>query len=392
MKYDFTTLIDRSEQGSYKWNGMKRLYPDVPKGIVPFSVADMELKNPPEVVEGLKKYLDEAILGYTGSTEAYLDSVVNWMKRRHNWQIEPEWIVTSPGVVTAFQAAIKSMISPGEGVVILTPVYYPFYSAIKRFSGKTVSVELLNQDGKYLIDFEALEEAFKDENNKLFLFCSPHNPVGRVWTKEELEKLSDLCLKYDMQVISDEIHNDLVLSEAKHTVFATLSEKLAQRMVICTSPSKTFNLAGMQTSNIIIPNETLRNKFYEALNEISDSGLNALGYKACELAYTHSEPWLDELLKLIETNRDLVCECMRSYFPEVVISPLEGTYLLWLDFRAFGLSKEELEEKMVKEALWFTDEGYLFGQGGIGFERINLACPTWVLEEALLRLRKAFNR
>ncbi len=392
MKYDFITLIDRSEQGSYKWNGMKRLYPDVPKGIVPFSVADMELKNPPEVVEGLKKYLDEAILGYTGSTEAYLDSVVNWMKRRHNWQIEPEWIVTSPGVVTAFQAAIKSMISPGEGVVILTPVYYPFYSAIKRFSGKTVSVELLNQDGKYLIDFEALEEAFKDENNKLFLFCSPHNPVGRVWTKEELEKLSDLCLKYDMQVISDEIHNDLVLSEAKHTVFATLSEKLAQRMVICTSPSKTFNLAGMQTSNIIIPNETLRNKFYEALNEISDSGLNALGYKACELAYTHSEPWLDELLKLIETNRDLVCECMRSYFPEVVISPLEGTYLLWLDFRAFGLSKEELEEKMVKEALWFTDEGYLFGQGGIGFERINLACPTWVLEEALLRLRKAFNR
>lgn len=392
MNYDFTTLIDRSEQGSYKWNGMKRLYPDVPKGIVPLSVADMELKNPPEVVEGLKKYLDETILGYTGSTKAYLDSVVNWMKRRHNWQIEPEWIVTSPGVVTAFQAAIKSMISPGEGVVILTPVYYPFYSAIKRFAGETVSVELLNQNGKYLIDFEALEDAFKNENNKLFLFCSPHNPVGRVWTKEELEKLSKLCLKYDMMVISDEIHNDLILSESKHTVFATRSDELAQRMIVCTSPSKTFNLAGMQTSNIIIPNETLRNKFDEALNEISSSGLNALGYKACELAYNYSEQWLNELLKLIEFNRDLVCECMKSYFPEVVISPLEGTYLLWLDFRAFGYSKEELEEKMMKEALWFTDEGYLFGQGGIGFERINLACPTWVLEEALLRLRKAFNR
>ena len=392
MKYDFTTLIDRSEQGSYKWNGMKRLYPEVPKGIVPFSVADMELKNPPEVVEGLKKYLDEAILGYTGPTDAYLDSVVNWMKRRHHWEIQPEWIVTSPGVVTAFQAAIKSMIQPGEGVVILTPVYYPFYRAIKRFSGETVCVELINENGKYVIDFDALEEAFKDENNKLFLFCSPHNPVGRVWTKEELNHLGELCLKYDMNVISDEIHNDLILSEAEHTVFATVSENLAQKMVICTSPSKTFNLAGMQTSNIIIPNETLRKNFSDALNEISSSGLNALGYKACELAYNHSEAWLDELLKLIEYNRNLVCECMRTYFPEVVISPLEGTYLQWLDFRAFNLSKEELEEKMIKEALWFTDEGYLFGEGGIGFERINLACPSWVLEEALLRLRKAFDR
>ncbi len=392
MKYDFTTLIDRSNQGSFKWNGMKRHYPEVPSGIVPFSVADMELKNPPEVVEGLKKYLDEAILGYTGPTDAYYDAVISWMKRRHNWDIKKEWFVTTTGVVTGFQAAIKSVIEPGDGVIILSPVYYPFSSAIKRFGGEVVSVELINQDGEYFIDFDALKTACENPKNKMLLFCSPHNPVGRVWTKEELKQIGELCLNNDVIIVSDEIHHDLIMPGTTHTVFATLSKELEDHMIICTSPSKTFNLAGMQTSNILIPNETLREKYVEAINEISKTSLNALGYKACELAYNESEAWLEELLKLIQHNCDVVCECMRTYFPEVVISPLQGTYLLWLDFRAFGLTKEALEEKMIKEALWFTDEGYLFGEGGIGFERINLACPTWVLEEALLRLRKAFNR
>ncbi|MBR5005045.1 MAG: pyridoxal phosphate-dependent aminotransferase [Erysipelotrichaceae bacterium] len=392
MKYDFTTLVDRSNMGSFKWNGMKRLYPDVPSGIVPFSVADMELKNPPEVIEGLKKYLDEAILGYTGPTDAYYDAVISWMKRRHNWDIKKEWFVTTTGVVTGFQAAIKSVIEPGDGVIILSPVYYPFSSAIKRFDGEVVSVELINKNGEYFIDFDALKTACENPKNKMLLFCSPHNPIGRVWTKEELEQIGELCLKNDVIIVSDEIHHDLVMPGATHTVFATLSKELEDHMIICTSPSKTFNLAGMQTSNILIPNETLREKYVAAINEISKTSLNALGYKACELAYNEAENWLEELLKLIQHNCDVVCKCMRTYFPEVVISPLQGTYLLWLDFRSFNLSKEALEEKMIKEALWFTDEGYLFGDGGIGFERINLACPTWVLEEALLRLRKAFDR
>ena len=392
MKYDFTTLVDRSNMGSFKWNGMKRLYPDVPSGIVPFSVADMELKNPPEVIEGLKKYLDEAILGYTGPTDAYYDAVISWMKRRHNWDIKKEWFVTTTGVVTGFQAAIKSVIEPGDGVIILSPVYYPFSSAIKRFDGEVVSVELINKNGEYFIDFDALKTACENPKNKMLLFCSPHNPIGRVWTKEELEQIGELCLKNDVIIVSDEIHHDLVMPGATHTVFATLSKELEDHMIICTSPSKTFNLAGMQTSNILIPNETLREKYVAAINEISKTSLNALGYKACELAYNEAENWLEELLKLIQHNCEVVCQCMRTYFPEVVISPLQGTYLLWLDFRAFNLSKEALEEKMIKEALWFTDEGYLFGDGGIGFERINLACPTWVLEEALLRLRKAFDR
>ena len=392
MKYDFTTLVDRSNLGSFKWNGMKRLYPDVPSGIVPFSVADMELKNPPEVIEGLKKYLDEAILGYTGPTDAYYDAVISWMKRRHNWDIKKEWFVTTTGVVTGFQAAIKSVIEPGDGVIILSPVYYPFSSAIKRFDGEVVSVELINKNGEYFIDFDALKTACENPKNKMLLFCSPHNPIGRVWTKEELEQIGELCLKNDVIIVSDEIHHDLIMPGTTHTVFATLSKELEDHMIICTSPSKTFNLAGMQTSNILIPNETLREKYVAAINEISKTSLNALGYKACELAYNEAENWLEELLKLIQHNCDVVCQCMRTYFPEVVISPLQGTYLLWLDFRAFNLSKEALEEKMIKEALWFTDEGYLFGDGGIGFERINLACPTWVLEEALLRLRKAFDR
>ena len=392
MKYDFTTLVDRSNMGSFKWNGMKRLYPDVPSGIVPFSVADMELKNPPEVIEGLKKYLDEAILGYTGPTDAYYDAVISWMKRRHNWDIKKEWFVTTTGVVTGFQAAIKSVIEPCDGVIILSPVYYPFSSAIKRFDGEVVSVELINKNGEYFIDFDALKTACENPKNKMLLFCSPHNPIGRVWTKEELEQIGELCLKNDVIIVSDEIHHDLIMPGTTHTVFATLSKELEDHMIICTSPSKTFNLAGMQTSNILIPNETLREKYVAAINEISKTSLNALGYKACELAYNEAENWLEELLKLIQHNCEVVCQCMRTYFPEVVISPLQGTYLLWLDFRAFNLSKEALEEKMIKEALWFTDEGYLFGDGGIGFERINLACPTWVLEEALLRLRKAFDR
>ena len=392
MKYYFTTLVDSSNMGTFKWNGMKRLYPDVPSGIVPFSVADMELKNPPEVIEGLKKYLDEAILGYTGPTDAYYDAVISWMKRRHNWDIKKEWFVTTTGVVTGFQAAIKSVIEPGDGVIILSPVYYPFSSAIKRFDGEVVSVELINKNGEYFIDFDALKTACENPKNKMLLFCSPHNPIGRVWTKEELEQIGELCLKNDVIIVSDEIHHDLVMPGATHTVFATLSKELEDHMIICTSPSKTFNLAGMQTSNILIPNETLREKYVAAINEISKTSLNALGYKACELAYNEAENWLEELLKLIQHNCDVVCKCLTTYFPEVVISPLQGTYLLWLDFRAFNLSKEALEEKMIKEALWFTDEGYLFGDGGIGFERINLACPTWVLEEALLRLRKAFDR
>lgn len=392
MKYDFTTLIDRSTHGSMKWNGMKRTNPEVPSGIVPLSVADMELKNPPEIVEGLKQYLDEMILGYTTATDQYYEAVISWMKRRHSWEIKKEWIVTSPGVVTGFQAAIKSLIQPKEGVIILSPVYYPFASSIKRFGAEVVSVELINQQGEYFIDFEGLEEACSHPNNKVLLFCSPHNPVGRVWTKEELEKVGKLCLDHHVTIISDEIHNDLILAGNEHTVFATLSDELQDHMIVCTSPSKTFNLAGMQTSNIIIPNETLRENFAKALEDISGSWLNVMGYKACELAYNHSEAWLEELLKLIEHNRDTVVEFMSQYFPEVIVSPLQGTYLLWMDFRAFGLTKEELEEKMVKEALWFTDEGYLFGDGGIGFERINLACPTWVIEEALERLKKAFNK
>jgi len=391
MKHDFTTRVDRRGTGSAKWDEMYMKNPRVSPGVVPFSVADMELLNPPEIIAGLKEFLDHAVLGYTLPTDAYKKAVTGFMKRRHNWEIEEDWIVQSPGVIPTFFVAVNAFTDPGDGVIIMPPVYYPFSMAASVNGRTLVNNPLIEQNGTYRIDFDDLEAKAKDPKNKLLIFCSPHNPVGRVWTKEELSSLADICNRNKVLVISDEIHFDLLLPGAVQTIYSTLSEETAQNCIVCTAPSKTFNLAGMQVSNIIIPNKELREKFENQLMKNGLVMIGILGQKACEIAYTQCDAWLDELIRLITVNHRVIVDFMAKNLPMIKVFPLEGTYLQWLDFRPLGLDYRALEEFMIKDAEWFLDEGAVFGVEGRGFERINIACPTAVLEEALERLLKALR-
>lgn len=390
--YDFETLVPRGKMGSAKWEEMKKINPAITEDIVPFSVADMEFKNPPEIMEGLKQYLDEVILGYTVPTDTYYDAVTGWMRKRHGWEINKEWIVLSPGVVSALLTAVRGFLNPGDGVILLTPVYYPFFMAAKA-NGCNVVESQLNLNGeRYEIDFRDLEEKAKNPANKMLLLSNPHNPVGRVWTEEELMQIGRICIENNVLIVSDEIHFDLIMPGYKHTVFAGISSDFAENSITCTAPSKTFNLAGMHTSNIIIPNKKIRDKFIDSNRSVGNGSLNTLGYKACELAYNKCEGWLDELIQVIEGNRKYFVEFIEKNIPEIRPIRLEGTYLQWFDCRGLGMTYKELEHFMTHEAMLFLDEGYVFGHGGEGFERINLACPRHVLEKALTRLKKSLDK
>lgn len=391
MIYDFENVINRSKLGSSKWGGMKKANPEVPDDIVPLSVADMELKNAPQIMAGLRAYLDadKMSLGYTSPTESYNEAVKGWMKRRHNWDLDMKWNILSPGVVTAFFIALRAFSEPGDGVIIFSPVYYPFKMGIDINKRTVVDVPLVDRGLHYEIDWEKFEVAAKKSSNKILLFCSPHNPVARVWTLEELRRISAICLANNVLVLSDEIHNDLIMPGYKHTVYATLSKEAEQNCMIFTSPSKTFSLAGLQTSNIFVPNEELHKRFFEEMFSNALFTLNAVGYKACEIAYTQCDDWLEQVIALIDENSKLVQTYITEKIPQIKVYPLEGTYLQWWDCRALFDDDKEMEAFMHNKAYLFMDEGYLFGETGKGFERINLACPTHVLQEALDRLSTA---
>lgn len=387
MKYDFETLVDRSHCGSGKWDAMREKKPDLSQGIVPFSVADMEYKNAPEIAEGLKEYMDTHILGYTSPTKEYLDAVCAWMEKRHHWHIEPEWIVGTHGVVEALKFSVKAFCQPGDGVIVFTPVYYPFYMAIENHNCQIQRCPLVYQDHAYSIDFDLLEKLAADENNKMLILCSPHNPVGRVWTLEELTRICDICREHGIRILSDEIHFDIIMPGYEHTVIHHAARP-EDNIIVCTAPSKTFNLAAMQTSNIIIPSEEDRKRFVEVMGF---GGPSALGLEACRIAYTQCEGWMEEMIQTVDANRKLAVAFIQENLPEIIPIELQGTYLLWLDCTALGKSKEELEELMVQKAELFLDEGYMFGDEGAGFERVNLAVPQRVLQAALERLEKAVH-
>lgn len=389
MIYDFQTLVDRSTQGSSKLDYMRKAKKDVPEGIIPFSTADMEFKNAPEIVGGLKDYLDEAILGYATGTDVYYQSVVDWMRNNHGYTISKDWIVCTGGVVPAFIKLINAMTEPNDGVIIMSPVYFPFRMGLLANGRTPVENQLIEEGGKYRIDFADLEQKAKAPKNKILLLCSPHNPVGRVWTTAELKKIVQICLENDVFIISDEIHNDLIMPGYQHTVLATLSQEASMHSAVCTSPSKTFNLAGMQLSNIIIEDPCIRKKLQDALVAEGFMSCGILGYKACELAYTKGADWLTQARETIWGNYHYVKDFFKHHFPELTVSPLEGTYLMWIDFRPWGMTVEELSHFMIHDALLFMDEGYMFGTGGDGFERINIACPRKVLEDAMERLFRA---
>ena len=376
MKYDFETVRKRFKTGSMKWGKMVEYGVKESEDIIPFSVADMEFVTPPEIVEALKCELDTSIMGYENPTPEYLDTVCSWMKSRRNWDAEPEWILPSSGVVNAFFEAVKTYTDEGNGVMIMTPVYFPMSMAINSTHRKLVNNPLINTGTSYEIDFDDMERKASDPNTKI-----------------ELERIGEICLRNDVLVVSDEIHFDLIMPGHVHTVFASISDKFAQNCLVLTAPSKTFNIAGLQTSNIFIPNPKLREKFLASLKLSNPNPkCNILGYVACEAAYKHCGEWLDECLSVIDANRRAVHDFMAAELPSIKVYDLEGTYLQWLDMNDLGLDYREIERTNHEEARLFFDEGYVFGKQGEGFERWNLACPTRYIHEALARMKGAYSK
>jgi len=388
LKYDFDTLVKRNGVGAYKWDAMRRQNPELPDDIVPFSVADMEFKNAPEIVEGLKEYLDTAILGYTGPTEAYFDAVIGFMERNHGFSPKKSWFMEFAGIVPALRQIIGALTEPGDGVMIQTPVYHQFRNVIEFNQCNVVENELIEKNGVYTIDFDDFEQKAAREDVKLFVLCSPHNPVGRVWTEEELTKMAEICMKHNVYILDDEIHFDLIMPGYRHVSMLAMDEKYWQNCLVCTSPGKTFNLAGLQASNIFIPDETVYKKIQKYRG---GGGLNALSYKAVEFAYDRSEGWMKEMVAYVNENKKFVCDFLAERLPMITASEMEGTYLIWLDLRRLGLTAEEQEALLQKKAYIFSDAGHIFGKGGEGFERINLACPRHVLKAAMERFEKAIK-
>ncbi|BBO78075.1 aminotransferase [Desulfosarcina widdelii] len=399
MKTDFDREINRKNTQSAKWGVIQD--PDDPSiwhttddyfgenRILPLWVADMDFPAPKPVVDALVKRAQHGIYGYTLRTDNYNQAVVDWMQRRHAWAVDPAWIVSTPGVVPAINFLIQTFTRPGEKILVQRPVYYPFFNAIEDNGGEIVSSSLVLANGRYEIDFDDFERRASDPAVTLFVLCSPHNPVGRVWTREELARMGEICLKNNVFVVADEIHADLIHRGVNFTPFASVSEKYSSSTVVCTAPSKTFNLAGLHTSNIIISNDRLRRRFQQTLNRCGiGKWANPFGVVACETAYREGEPWLERVMAYIGDNLDFLQDYIDRNIPGIQVVRPEGTYLVWLDCRGLGLDKWALKRFMMEKARIFPDEGFIFGPEGEGFERINIACPRSILKEALERIQR----
>ena len=385
---DFDKIVERRNTDCLKFDAaVRRGYP---ADILPLWVADMDFPTAQPVLEALHQRTNHGVFGYTeADPDRFFSVLQGWFLAQHQWEIQKEWLLQTPGVVFALAMAVKAYTQPGDAVLIQQPVYYPFTEVILDNGRRRVSNDLVLRGGRYEIDFADFEEKIVANQVKLFLFCSPHNPVGRVWTKEELERIAEICRKHHVIVVADEIHEDFVWSGHPHIPFASLGEEAANYSVTCTSPSKTFNLAGLQVSNIFIPNFELRRKLKHEINAAGYSQLNTLGLTACEAAYRDGLPWLEELKAYLRQNIEYTRTFLRQNLPQVRLIEPEGTYLLWLDFRNLGLSNAALEELIIKKAGLWLDSGAIFGAAGKGFQRINVACPRAVLAEALQRIAKA---
>lgn len=385
---DFDTVIDRKNTKSLKYDFAVRR--GKPADVLPLWVADMDFKVSSYITDALEAMAQHGIFGYSESEDSYFEAVKGWLQRRHNWEVQENWLTKTPGIVFALAMAVRAYTEAGDSVLIQQPVYYPFKEVILDNHRKLIDNTLVqDKDGNYKIDFEDFERKIIEEKVKLFILCNPHNPVGRVWTKEELARLGDICLKHGVIVVSDEIHSDFVFEGEQH-VFATVKEELADHCIICTSPSKTFNIAGLQISNIFIPNRSLRTCFLKEVAAAGYSQVGLPGLVACEAAYRHGDEWLDAVLAYIKANAAFTREYLEKNLPKVKMVTLEGTYLVWLDFKEYGLSDAELDKRIIYEAGLWLDSGAVFGPCGEGFQRINIACPRATLEQALERLAKTF--
>ncbi len=386
MKYDFTSSIDRSNTGAYKYDMMPE--PLRGSGIVPMTIADMEFSAPPEVNEAVVKAARHGCYGYTGPQGEYLDAVKHWQKTRHGWDIEDDWYVVTNGIVQALGIAVRAFTRPGDSVILQSPVYTPFYGAIKDNGRIIVENPLIENNGRYEMDFDDLEAKCADPSVKLMLLCSPHNPVGRVWTKDELARVAEITGRNGVLVISDEIHNDLILPGNTHTVFAKTA---GSRCIVCTAVSKTFNLAGLSCSNILIPDKELRERFSERAHMDGCGCVPYIARFATIAAYTECAGWLDELLQVVNGNFEYLYAFVNERLPRLSVTRAEGTYLAWIDMRGLGMDHEALSGFLVEKARIADNDGAMFGKAGEGFRRWNLAMPRSVLEDALTRLEKAIN-
>lgn len=394
MKYNFDTIISREGTGSMKWDTIETVFGN--KEILPMWVADMDFPVAEPIIDAVKKRLEHPIFGYTKPWKSLLESVVERMKKKFNWEIKPEWVVFTPGVVPAISTAIKAITHPGDEVVLQGPVYYPFWDVIRENGCHIANNTLKFENGKYVMDYKDLEKKFapkkalfpKPSKTKAAILCNPHNPVGRMWDKEEQTKFGEIVLKHGGVVISDEIHSEIVVSDKKHIPFASISKEFEQNSITCFSPSKTFNIAGLSVSSIIIPNKNLRESFISAAGHQLGK-VSVLSLVAMEAAYRYGDEWLNELLEYLKENLKFLIEYFEENIPEVKVIRPEGTYLVWLDFRALGMNGEELSKFLVEKAKVGLDDGYLFGPSGNGFARINIACPRKTLKEGLKRIESA---
>mgnify|MGYP004571543009 FL=1 len=387
MTYDFTTLPDRWDTGAEKYELMKERCPDVPRGIVPFSVADMDLLPPPELAEGICDFMTGRVFGYTRTPEAYITTFQRWMRRRHGVDIPAQWVIDADSVLGAMHQMIRAFTRPGDGIVDMTPAYPPFLDAPELLNRRRLDCPMvLGDNRRYTIDFTLLEELCSREDTAMLIFCNPHNPVGRVWERRELEQVADICLRHGVFIISDEIHADLILPGHTFTSMASLEEKYLRNCAVSTSATKTFNIAAIKGAAVVMADEERRSRYHACRG---DSGRDILSYAACIAAWERCEGWLDQLLTLLDGNFRLLADFCRTHLPEVGVTPLEATYLPWLDFRFLGMTPEEQERFMGEQARCFFTEGYHFGAAGRGFERWSIACPAHVLQEGLERMESA---
>ena len=386
---NFDQVIDRYNTNCAKFD--TAVAQGYPADVLPLWVADMDFQAPQCVRDALHKAVDYGIFGYSFLGEGYFDAIANWFASRFDWQVQRDWLITTPGVVFALSAAVRAVTEPGDAVLVQPPVYYPFYRVIQNNGRTLVQSPMVYENGRYRIDFEDFEKKIVENDVKLYILCSPHNPVCRVWTVEELRKLGAICKKHGVIVISDEIHCDFAFPEHPHTPFVKACPEMMDRTIICTAPSKSFNLAGLQVSNIFVPGKDLYEKVKGEMGVISYDSPNMLGAIACQAAYEHGGDWLDECKTYMRGNLEYVRNFLAQYLPKIKLVEPEGTYFAWLDCTDLGLTKEELDHVIIHKAKLWLDSGAIFGDSAALFQRVVLACPRATVEEAMHRLAKAIN-
>uniref|UniRef100_UPI003FEF7463 MalY/PatB family protein n=1 Tax=Candidatus Limisoma sp. TaxID=3076476 RepID=UPI003FEF7463 len=385
MKYDFDKTIDRRATNSYKWDS-------APEGVLPMWVADMDFRTASAIIDALQKRVAHGIFGYTRVPDAYYDAVTSWFSRRHGWDIDREWIIYTSGVVPAVSAVIKALTVPGDKVIVQTPVYNCFFSSIRNNGCEIVSNPLRRTADTYEMDFDALERCAADPRAKVMLLCNPHNPAGRVWTPDELTRLGNICLRNGVTVVADEIHCELVYQGFKYTPFASLSDAFLHRSVTCVSPSKAFNIAGLQIANIVAFDNDLRSRIDKAININEVCDVNPFGVAATIAAYNEGEEWLNQLVDYLHGNYEAMAEFCRRELPEFPITRLEGTYLVWMDCSSLGMPSDALEHALLDDARLWLNAGTMYGAEGEGYMRWNIACPRSVMLDGLNRFLNFVRR